>query len=108
MSNEQLMAISTNAPIVQEIKTVLANARSNVAQQVNNELLNTYWNIGRIIVEYEQTERDRADYGKQTLKALSRILTDEFGRGFSRSNLQNMRQFYLAYEKCQTLSGKLS
>lgn len=108
MSNEQLMAISTNDPIVQEIKTVLANARSNVAQQVNNELLNTYWNIGRIIVEYEQTERDRADYGKQTLKALSRILTDEFGRGFSRSNLQNMRQFYLAYEKCQTLSGKLS
>ena len=49
----------------------------------------------------------RADYGKQTLKVLAKELTNEFGKGFSRSNLQNMRQFYLTYEKCQTLSGKL-
>jgi hypothetical protein len=57
---------------------------------------------------YEQSIPDRADYGKQTLKELSRELTKEFGKGFSRSNLQNMRAFYLAYENCQTLSGKLS
>ena len=94
--------------IVQEIKTVLDNARSNVARQVNGELLNAYWNIGRIICEYEQSEPSRADYGKQTLKELSHALTQEFGKGFSRSNLQNMRQFYLTYQKCQTLSGKLS
>ena len=93
--------------IVKEIKTVL-EARSNVAKQVNNELLNSYWNIGRIIVEYEQTVPERADYGKQTLKELSKALTNEFGKGFSRSNLQNMRAFYLLYPKCQTLSGKLS
>lgn len=94
--------------IVQEIRSVLDNARSNVARQVNSELLNTYWNIGRIICEYEQSEPGRADYGKQTLKELSKVLTQEFGKGFSRSNLQNMRAFYLTYEKCQTLSGKLS
>ena len=94
--------------VVQEIKAVLSTARNNVAQQVNNELLNTYWNIGRIICEYEQSEPGRADYGKQTLKELSKVLTQEFGKGFSRSNLQNMRAFYLTYEKCQTLSGKLS
>ena len=95
-------------PVIKEIKIVLSEARNNVAKQVNNELLRTYWNIGRIIVEYEQTVPGRADYGKQTLKELSKELTKEFGKGFSRSNLQNMRAFYLAYQKCQTLSGKLS
>ena len=75
---------------------------------MNNELLSTYWNIGRIIAEYEQTVPERADYGRQTLKELSKALTAEFGKGFSRANLQNMRSFYLTYEKCQTLSGKLS
>ncbi len=103
--NNELTHLS---PILQEIRTVLDTARANVAREVNNELLNTYWNIGRIISEYEQTAPDRADYGKQTLKELSRVLTQEFGKGFSRSNLQNMRAFYLTYEKCQTLSGKLS
>ena len=91
-----------------EIRELLENARKNVAQQVNTQLLTTYWNIGRIIVEYEQQNQIRADYGKQTLRELSKELTREFGKGFSRSNLQNMRAFYLAYEKCQTVSGKLS
>lgn len=95
-------------PFVLKIKTILDTARSNVAQQVNSELLSAYWNIGRIICEYEQSVPDRADYGKQTLKELSKELTREFGKGFSRSNLQNMRQFYRSYNKCQTLSGKLS
>lgn len=94
--------------IVAEIKTVLDSARSNVARQVNNELLNTYWNIGRIISEHEQTVPERADYGKQTLKELARVLTAEFGKGFSRANLYNMRQFYMTYEKVQTVSGQLS
>ena len=108
MAEKDLVVASEMSPVLQEIKVVLDTARSNVAQQVNSELLNTYWNIGRIICEYEQTLPGRADYGKQTLKELSKELTREFGKGFSRSNLQNMRQFYLAYEKCQTLSGKLS
>lgn len=100
--------LTPNSSIILEIRELLENARKNVAQQVNTQLLTTYWNIGRIIVEYEQQNQIRADYGKQTLKELSKELTREFGKGFSRSNLQNMRTFYLAYGKCQTVSGKLS
>lgn len=100
--------LTPNNSMVLEIRELLENARKNVAQQVNAQLLTTYWNIGRIIVEYEQQNQIRADYGKQTLRELSKELTREFGKGFSRSNLQNMRAFYLAYEKCQTVSGKLS
>ena len=87
---------------------VLDTARANVAQQVNSELLNTYWHIGRIICQHEQSMPDRADYGKQTLNALSKALTKEFGKGFSRANLYNMRLFFQTYQKIQTVSGKLS
>ncbi len=100
--------IAKYGDMINEIKEVLQSARQNVAQQVNTELLTTYWNIGRIIVEHEQQSKERAEYGQQTLKELSRVLTKEFGKGFSRSNLQNMRAFYLTYQKCQTPSGKLS
>ena len=94
--------------MIKEIRELLTSARQRVAVQINTELLSTYWNIGRIIVEHEQESKDRAAYGKQTLKQLSKELTKKLGKGFSRSNLQNMRSFYLAYTICQTLSGKLS
>lgn len=94
--------------MIKEIKELLLTARQNVAVQVNSELLTTYWQIGRIIVEHEQDNKVRANYGKFTLKQLSNELTKEFGKGFSRSNLQNMRAFFLAYPICQTVSGKLS
>ena len=69
-----------------------------LAWQINNELLNTYWHIGRVICEYEQSNSVRAVYGKQTLKALSKELTKEFGKGFSVSNIQFMRRFYQTYQ----------
>lgn len=94
--------------VINEIKEVLVSARGNVARQVNSELLTAYWNIGRIICEYEQSEPDRADYGKRTIKELSRTLTQEFGKGFSVSNIQFMRRFYQAYPIQQTVSVKLS
>ena len=106
-SDEKSMSRALSG-VIDEIKEVLVSARTNVARQVNSELLAAYWNIGRIICKYEQSEPERADYGKQTIKELSRALTQEFGKGFSRSNLQNMRQLYLTYPKCQTLSGNLS
>ncbi|MBO5098102.1 MAG: DUF1016 family protein [Agathobacter sp.] len=95
-------------PVINEVKEVLEKARSNVAITVNRELLVSYWKIGEIIVRYEQNEQIRAAYGEQTLKLLAKRLTKEFGKGFSRSNLQNMRLFYLNYQICQTVSGKLS
>ena len=94
--------------LIGQIREIMNTARYNVAREVNNEQILAYWNIGRVIIEHEQDNSERAKYGKQTLKQLSRVLTKEFGKGFSRSNLQNMRAFYLAYPNCQTLSGKLS
>ena len=91
MSDSNLSLELELTSVVQEVKTVLTTARQNVATQVNSELLNTYWNIGRIICEHEQSDPERVDYGKQTIKELSKALTKEFGKGFSRSNLQNMR-----------------
>ena len=92
----------------QTIALLKDNARNKVAREVNNILIQTYWEIGRIIVEDEQGNSDRAEYGKQLVTDLSKRLTKEYGKGFSRSNLQNMRNFYLSYPICQTLSGKLS
>ena len=106
MSNDLIQ--NNMQPVIKEIRDILEEARNNVARQVNNELIAAYWNIGRIIVDYEQTVPERADYGKQTLKELAKELTREFGKGFSRSNLQNMRALYLAYPICQTVFGKLS
>ena len=94
--------------VINEIKEVLVSARTNVARQVNSELLTAYWNIGRIICEYEQSDPERADYGKRARKELSRTLTQEFGKGFSVSNIQFMRRFYQAYPIQQTVSVKLS
>ena len=83
MKEQDAILSSQFSLVVNEIRTVLDSARYNVAQQVNKEILTTYWTIGRIICEYEQTNPNRADYGKQTLKELSRELTKEFGKGFS-------------------------
>lgn len=94
--------------MIEQIKSLLESARQKVAAEVNSTLLMTYWQIGRIIVEDEQQHESRAEYGKQTLKTLSKVLTDEYGKGFSISNLQSMRQFFLTYEKQQTVSVKLS
>lgn len=94
--------------MIEQIKSLLESARQKVAAEVNSTLIATYWQIGKIIVEDEQKHESRAEYGKQTLKTLSKVLTEEYGKGFSRSNLQNMRQFYLAYPKCQSVTGKLS
>ena len=108
MNQKNLALPNDLSPVVQEIRSVLETARGNVARQVNSELLNTYWNVGRIICEYEQTLPERADYGRQTLRAVSKELTKEFGKGFSVSNIQFMRRFYQTYQIQQTVSVKLS
>ena len=91
-----------------EISLLINEARKQVATQVNTALLYTYWNIGKLIIEDEQAHQHRAEYGKQPLKELSKRLTADYGKGFSRANLQWMRLLYVNYPKCQTLSSKLS
>ena len=94
--------------LFKDIKTLLQSARSKVASAVNTTMVQTYFEIGRIIVEHEQQGREKAEYGKETLQALSKQLTQEFGKGFSSTNLKQMRGFYLNYRKGQTLSDEFN
>ena len=99
----------TNIPLKnlsKKISDLLNEARKRVLQTVNHTMVLTYFEIGRMIVEEEQNGKERADYGKQLLSELSNSLNKEFGKGFSITNLQQMRQFYFVYSKQQTLSVK--
>ncbi|MFY0675514.1 MAG: DUF1016 family protein [Bacteroidia bacterium] len=87
-----------------KIIELLKSARQKVVQAVNHTMVLTYFEIGRMIVEEQQNGKDRADYGKSVLKELSQILSEEFGKGFSVDNLENMRRFYLVYGKSETPS----
>ena len=82
--------------------------KSKAVNSVNYELLNSYWQVGVHIIEYEQAGKIKAEYGKQLLIKLAKDLKVRFGKGFSRSNLYQMRQFYLKYPKIQTVSGELT
>jgi predicted nuclease of restriction endonuclease-like (RecB) superfamily len=94
--------------LVAEIRAIMEMARTNVSHQLNTTMLSTYWQIGRTIVEREQKGNLKARYGKKLLPELSKRLTQELGKGYSRSNLYNMRELYLQYPNCQTPSGKLT
>lgn len=87
-----------------QITELLQSARRQVVRSVNQTMVFTYFEIGRMIVEEEQNGKERADYGKQLLKGLSQTLTKEFGKGFSVDNLENMRRLYFTYQKSETLS----
>lgn len=87
-----------------QIVEMLETARKGAIRAINKQMVLVYYNIGRMIVEEEQRGEDRAEYGKRLMRELSRILTDEFGKGFSITNLQQMRSFYMAYRIQQTPS----
>lgn len=95
-----------NHSFYNEVKTLLHNARNSVYQTINTTMTQTYWQIGKKIVEVEQGGESRAEYGKKLIKNLSDELTKEFGKGFSEDNLKNMRRFYLAFSKSETVSSQ--
>ncbi len=90
--------------LIATIASTYDQGRLRAVQAVNVQLLETYWQIGQHIVEFEQGGSSKADYGKSLIKQLSTDLTLRFGKGFSRSNLIRIRQFYLLYPKGATLS----
>ena len=94
--------------IATKIKQIMLDARQEAAVELSNRLLKTYWEIGCVIVEHEQGGKSKAEYGKQLISQLSKTLSQELGRGFSRSNLQNMRNFYIAYPNLPVTTGKLT
>lgn len=95
-----------NNNFYQEIKELLYSAKNKVYQTINITMTQTYFQIGKRIVEEEQGGESRAEYGKSLLKLLSVQLSNEFGKGFSVDNLENMRRFYLAFQKSETVSRK--
>ena len=89
------------------VAELLESSRRITARATNAIMTATYWEIGRRIVEFEQGGKDKADYGKQIVERLAADLTIQFGRGFGRSNLFQMRAFYLAYtDILQAVSAK--
>jgi len=97
-----------NKPLLEDIKTLLQTARQHLQQTVNTTMVQTYWNIGRLIVEDEQQGKERAEYGKKQLEEIADTLTQEFGKGFDARNLRKMRQFYTTFPKWDSVSTKLS
>ena len=94
--------------IYQQVRAILIRSRSRAWQAVNTEMVACYWEIGRLIVEEEQRGETRAAYGKGLIKELSTRLSAEFGKGFDKSNLWNMRAFFLCFPKIDALRRELS
>lgn len=105
--SKSLTTASGYGGLLSGISELLDAARRTAARRVNSILTATYWEIGRRIVEHELSGQHRADYGEQIIDQLAADLTGKHGRGFSRSNVFQMRGFFLAWEIVQTPSGKL-
>ena len=94
-----------NNTLFAQIADLLQQSKQQLVRAINQTMVYTYYEIGRMIVEEEQNGKDRAEYGKQLLKGLSKQLNQEFGKGFSVDNLQNMRRLFLLYSIYETASS---
>jgi len=91
--------IKQNKKFFSDVSNILNIARAKTYSVVNTIMVETYWKIGKRVVEEEQNGKNRAEYGEQLIENLSIYLTDNFGKGFSEANLKNMRQFYITFPK---------
>jgi predicted nuclease of restriction endonuclease-like (RecB) superfamily len=94
--------------LVSQISETFVHGQQRAVIAVNSCLVETYWKIGQFIVEYEQGGSEKAEYGKRLLEQLSKDLSLLHGKGFSRSNIQRMKQFYLVFPICAEVPHKLS
>jgi hypothetical protein len=102
------MKPTSNQDLFHRIAELIQSSKSKIAREINQTIVYTYYEIGRYIVEDEQNGKERATYSKEVLKNLSERLGEVFGKGYSTTNLENMRKFYLAYSKSQTVSGEFN
>ena len=100
--------VTTYPLLVEEIGLLLKQGREKAIYSVNTILVQTYWQIGRHIVEFEQKGNEKAEYGSQLFDRLSADLTNAYGKGFGRSNLLYMRKLYLYFQNSGTLSHLLT
>jgi len=92
--------------LLPEIRGLIEEARHRAVTAANLSMVTLYWNLGRVITRDIQRNARRAGYGEGLLASLAERLTDEYGRGFSRGNLQDMRRFYDAFVICQPVASK--
>ncbi len=93
--------------LIEQISLAVSKGKSQAAITINSTLVETYWNIGKYIVEFEQDGQAKAKYGERLLVTLSKDLTVLLGKGFSKSNLFNMRLFYTRFPIFQAVPGIL-
>ena len=96
--------------LVNDLRSIVSKARSKAFAAVNYSLVERNWRIGQRIVEEEQNGASRAEYGKHVIEVASAALTEEFGKGFSYTNIANYKRFYLTFNNPiqQTLPAKSS
>lgn len=102
------MKTHTEDHLFRHISLLIQQAREQLQRSVNVAMVQTYWHIGRLIIDHEQQGESRAAYGKQQLELLSSRLSTEFGQGFDARNLRNMRAFYLVYPIWNAVRPELS
>ncbi len=91
-----------------EIAAIITNGQKNTYKTINKGVLETYWLVGKHIVEEEQNGKNKAEYGKNIIGFLSEKLTQEFGKGYSEASLRYIRQFYIIFPICHALRDELS
>jgi predicted nuclease of restriction endonuclease-like (RecB) superfamily len=108
MTNKNLVSNKKYDILISQIGNILQSGHEKAIQTVNAVLVQTYWEIGKYIVEFEQKGSEKSEYGSNLLEQLSKDLKQRFGKGFSRSNLFKIRKLFIKFQKIQTLSGFLS
>lgn len=96
------------SPLLSSLSELIRHSRQKALRMVDTLQVQTCWNMGRHIIEYEQAGAARAEYGKQLLPTLAKALTAEFGKGFDERNLRHMRGFYQAFPIWNAVRTELS
>jgi hypothetical protein len=94
--------------LLDTLRGLISQARQQAVRSIDVIQVQTYWQIGRHVIEFEQGGQARATYGKRLIAELANVLTAEFGKGFDASNLRYMRLFYQAFPNCDALRHELS
>lgn len=105
-TKETKVEVNNENNIYSNIRSLIERSKQQAVKAVNSVITHTYYEIGRMIVEEDQKGNERAKYGDELIKSLSKKLTQEFGKGFSYRNLANMKKFYLVYSIVQTPSAQ--
>ena len=96
-TTEEMTPATLNGSLVADIKAIIEQGKRQAYMSINAAMIETYWNVGRRIVEEEQQGQKRAKYGAQIINLLSAELTAEYGKGYGKRNLAYYRQFYLEF-----------